>query len=91
MAKPLKQTAAPADRALTGFIQAVDRAYGNWWHLITRSFVSGLFVALGATVGFAILIAVISQVMRSLGVLPVIGEFFVGANEFLESVNNAPR
>ena len=73
--------------ALDGFARAIDRAYGSWWHLISRSFVGGLFVALGATVGFAVLITILVFVLRQLEVLPIVGEFFSNIKEFVQSTN----
>lgn len=88
MKKVVSATKEQAKRkALEGFARAVDRAYGNWWHLITRSFVGGLFVALGATVGFALLVTILIFVLRHLEVLPVVGDFFSNIKDFVQEAN----
>ena len=73
------------DVALRSFSLAIEKAYGNWGYLIARSFVSGVFIALGATVGLAILVAIIGAILQQMEVIPVVGDFFTRINEFLES------
>lgn len=74
------------DTSLLAFTRAVDKAYGNWGYLISRSFVSGIFIGLGATVGFAIVVVVIGYILSVLGVVPIVGDFFTVLNEFINSV-----
>ena len=50
---------------------------------MARSFVSGLFTALGATVGLALVVGLAGLILEWLGVLPVVGGFFGRINEVL--------
>lgn len=74
---------------LTALVNAVQRYYGNWGSLIWRSFVGGIFTALGATVGFAVVIWIVGAVFTQLGVIPVIGDFFIRLNELIH-IYSAP-
>lgn len=74
------------ESSLLAFTRAVDKAYGSWGHLISRSFVSGIFIGLGATIGFAIVVVVIGYILSALGVVPIVGDFFTALNEFINSV-----
>jgi len=48
--------------------------------------VAGIFVGLGATVGFALVIVLIGYILNALGVIPIVGDFFKQLNEFVNSV-----
>ncbi len=63
----------------------MERVYGSWKDIIWRSFVSGVFGALGATVGLALVVIVLSFILDQLGVLPVVGDFFSRLNAFINS------
>ena len=78
-AKPVDST-----KALGIFANALEKYYNGWTSLIARSFVGGLFTALGATIGLAIVITLASIILEWLGVLPVVGEFFSRINEVLD-------
>ncbi|MFA5010293.1 MAG: DUF5665 domain-containing protein [Patescibacteria group bacterium] len=71
------------DQALSDFARALDRYYSSWGTLISRSFVSGLFTALGATVGLALVLGLGGLILEQLGVLPVVGGFFGRINDVL--------
>lgn len=79
------------DIAVRSFYQAIDKAYGNWGYLMVRSFVSGIFIALGATLGLAILVAILGYVLGQLEVIPLIGDFFSRMNDFLASAGFASK
>lgn len=53
---------------------------------LSYSFLGGVATAIGATVGFAIVIWFITQVFSSLGALPIVGEFFAN---IVEATNRA--
>lgn len=72
-----------SERAVTSFIRALDRAYSDWRTLIARAFVTGMFTALGATVGLALILYLIGVILTKLGVLPGVGEFFARLNEIV--------
>lgn len=82
---PSKLKTMARNRSLLAFTRAIDKAYNNWGFLIARSFVAGIFIGLGATVGFAIIVAVMGSLFGVLEVIPIIGNFFSRANEFLQS------
>jgi len=73
------------EKLLISFLIALEKAYGNWGYLAGRSFVAGIFVGLGATIGFALVIVIIGYILNALGVIPVIGDFFKQLNEFINS------
>ena len=71
------------DQVLGAFAQSLERYYNSWSTLMARSFVAGLFTALGATVGLALVLALAGFVLDWLGVLPVVGGFFSRLNEVI--------
>ena len=73
------------DRVLGDFAKALEKYYSSWSTLMARSFVSGLFTALGATVGLALVIGLTSIILDWLGVLPVVGGFFARIDEVISN------
>ena len=73
------------DKLLVGFVRAMEKAYGSWKYLAGRSFVAGIFTGLGATVGVAIVLLIIGYILKWLGVIPVVGDFFKQLNQFISS------
>lgn len=65
-------------------LKIAERYYTSWPTLIVRSFTGGLFTALGATVGFGLVIWVAGFILNSLGVLPLVGDFFARLNYMLQ-------
>ena len=53
----------------------------------TQGFVNGLGWAFGATIGFAILIAVIGFLFKQFGHLPLVGGWFNWAGETIEQTS----
>ena len=76
------------ESSVLAFTRAIDKAYGSWGYLISRSFVSGIFIGLGATIGFAIIIVIIGYILSALGVIPIVGDFFTALNEFIGSATS---
>ena len=62
----------------------LNRIYGNYWDIIARSFVSGIFVGLGATIGFALLLYILIYVLDVLTLIPGAGDFFQSAKNFFD-------
>jgi hypothetical protein len=52
--------------------QAVERVYPNTKQLMWRSFIQGLFIALGATIGLSILLALLTFTVSQLRLIPAI-------------------
>jgi hypothetical protein len=50
--------------------KATDRAYGSMKRLMWRSFVAGIFTALGATIGVSIVLAVVAYLLSQLRGVP---------------------
>jgi len=71
------------NRVLGDFARALEKYYNSWSNLIARSFVSGLFTALGATIGLALVLGLTGVILERLGVLPVVGSFFARINDVL--------
>ena len=72
-------------REYVAFARIVEKYYGDWKYLISRSLVAGIFTGIGATLGLALVLYALSALFDTLGVVPVIGEFFTRANEFLQN------
>lgn len=71
------------EQVLGAFAQSLEKYYNSWGNLIGRSFMSGLFTALGATVGLALVLGLAGLILDKLGVLPVVGGFFSRINEVI--------
>ncbi|MFA5270270.1 MAG: DUF5665 domain-containing protein [Patescibacteria group bacterium] len=71
------------DQVLGAFAQSLEKYYNGWSNLMARSFVAGLFTALGATVGLALVLTLAGLILEWLGVLPVVGGFFSRLNEVI--------
>lgn len=71
------------ERVLGDFAKALERYYTNWSSLMARSFVGGLFTALGATVGLALVLTLVGVILDKLGVLPGVGGFFARLDALL--------
>lgn len=55
--------------------QAVERVYPSTKWLLWRSFLHGLFVALGGTLGFALIISAITLLIAQLRLIPPLNAF----------------
>lgn len=62
-------------------IAAIDKAYNKPKELIWRAFLVGLLSGLGATVGVAVILAVLGLIVKKLGGIPVIGDWLNNVNE----------
>ena len=63
------------EKSINNLVAAIDKAYHKPGQLAWRGFLLGLMSGLGATVGVAIVLAVIGLVIRQFGGLPVVGEW----------------
>jgi len=52
-----------------------------------RSFALGVCYGLGATIGVAVVLATLGFVLRSLGGLPMVGDWINGLNQNLQNTN----
>jgi hypothetical protein len=62
--------------------KVMHRTYGDYRQIMWRSFVSGLFTALGATVGLAVVLTIAVYILERLAILPIVGDFFSVAYKF---------
>lgn len=53
-----------------------------------RGFLSGLGWAFGATIGFAIVVGIVTLVLSWLGALPFVGQWFSDLNESLSALRD---
>lgn len=61
-------------RKIEILIQAVERVYPRTRVMIWRSFLHGVFVALGATIGLSIVFAVLTFLITQLKTVPVVND-----------------
>lgn len=80
----IKSKPVNKDLVLGAFAQSIEKYYNGWSNLMARSFVSGLFTALGATVGLALVVTLGGVILDQLGVLPGVGQFFVKISDLLD-------
>jgi len=71
------------ERHLKALTTAIQQTYGTTRALVWRSFLSGLMSGLGATIGVAIILALIGFLIRHFGGLPVIGQWLGDIGKFL--------
>lgn len=62
------------EKQIDRLISAIDKAYHHPGQLAARSFLSGLLSGLGATIGVAVVVAVLGLLIREFGGVPVIGQ-----------------
>lgn len=63
------------EKSIDRLIASLDKAYHNPGQLAARGFLMGLMSGLGATVGVAIILAIIGLLIRQFGGIPVIGDW----------------
>lgn len=55
-------------------IGAVDKIYPSMKVLMFRSFVQGIFVALGSTIGLAIVLGILAVILHQLQAIPIVDQ-----------------
>lgn len=58
-------------------------------HIIINNFLGGIAWGLGATIGLAIVLAIIGFIMSKIGFIPVIGKLI--SDGFEQALKNSPR
>jgi len=71
-----QQEDSQVSRKLELLLKAVSNVYPPLGKLLFRSFLQGLFGALGATIGLTIFIAFFAFLFNQVRLLPIIGEIF---------------
>ncbi len=64
-------------------ISAIDKTYHHPGNLAARGFLMGMASGLGATLGVAIVVSLIGLLIRWLGGLPVVGDWFLDISNYL--------
>lgn len=64
-------------------IAAIDKTYHHPGYLAGRGFLIGLASGLGATVGVALVVALVGLLIRQLGGLPIIGDWLIDLGRIL--------
>lgn len=75
------------EKSINNLITAIDKAYHRPGQLAWRSFTSGLMSGLGATIGVAIVVAVLGILVRQFGGVPVIGQIFQDLGKVLSNAH----
>lgn len=75
-------------KIFSSLASAVQVVYLKPKKLYLRSFFSGMFSALGATIGVAIIITFLSILVKEFGGLPVIGHWLTVAADILKKKGN---
>ncbi len=70
MVKKIKTNSKDLEKKLDILLSSVDRVYPRTRTLLVRSFLAGLFTAIGTTVGLSIVIALATFTLRQLKVIP---------------------
>jgi hypothetical protein len=79
MSREEKEGMANLDR----LVSAIDKAYHHPGPLVWRGFLVGLASGLGATIGVALVLALLGFILRELGGLPIVGEWLQGVGNNL--------
>jgi hypothetical protein len=81
------------DQKLESFTGMLDKSFLSYPHLMRRSFVSGIFTGLGATVGVTLLFVILSLLFKVLDIVPVIRDVQAvkDTNQFINQLNPRNR
>lgn len=75
-----------AEEKLETFSSMLDKAVLSYPNLIKRSFVSGIFTGLGATIGVALIFIILTFAFKVLGQIPFIGTYAELVNNQLQDI-----
>lgn len=87
MSKKIKKqwSEKSAEQKIESFAYMIDKAILSYPSLMKRSFMAGIFTGLGATLGVAIVLILLSAIVNWLGFIPFVGEAIQnGANQVLD-------
>jgi hypothetical protein len=73
---------------LQALTRAIVNTYGTTRQLLWRSFLGGLFSAVGATVGFALIVMLVAFLIKDFGGLPVVGQWLQDVGKSLPRRGN---
>ena len=68
-------------------MQRHEHIHKNFKEIFVNNFIGGIAWALGATVGIAIILAILGFVLSNIDVIPVVGDFVAKVIEFVISKN----
>ena len=75
MERDFEDFQSPHEASVDRLIQAVDRAYHRPFLMMWRSFMHGFMTAVGATVGTAVIISLIGDIIQLQGGLSLLNPF----------------
>ncbi len=62
------------------------------WQIIWANFLAGIFRGLGFIIGVTVVLAIVVWILvKVLGGLPIVGEWFAQAGYFIENIQNAAQ
>ncbi|HSX40070.1 MAG TPA: DUF5665 domain-containing protein [Candidatus Saccharimonadales bacterium] len=65
-------------------MQKYEQVYRNWKRMTWDNFLGGIAWGLGATIGLAIVVGVLTFVLKQVNVVPVIGNFASQVNTYIQ-------
>ncbi len=81
---------APSEVAMNRLCASLERAYPNTGLLLTRSFMTGVATALGATVGLAVLLWLIGWALNGLGYFDPLKPMISAIQRFVQTPSSSP-
>lgn len=70
---------------LQTLVSSIDKVYLDRKRLMIRSFISGVFTGLGATIGLSIVLILIGFILHLLGGVPVVGTYVGNVSKVIPS------
>jgi hypothetical protein len=64
-----------------------EQIHGSRRHIFINNFIGGLAWALGATVGLALIIGILSLILKNVNLIPVVGDFVGKVIQFIIEKN----
>jgi len=67
-------------RKIEKLIETIDKIYPSTRELIWKSFLRGVFVGLGTTIGASIVLALVTYTISQLKVIPIVKQIIIQTN-----------
>lgn len=64
-----------------------EKAKGSKVQIFINNFIGGIAWALGATIGLALIIGILTLIMKNVNVIPVVGSFIADTIKFIIAKN----
>jgi hypothetical protein len=76
----MSETEQEKNKKIDELVQALGKLYPSTRHLIWRSFLQGIFVGLGTTLGVSIVLAVLTYTISQLKLIPILKDIISQTN-----------